>query len=229
MLPLKYAYLFASSLFLIPWLILYITRKDLRLEMKIVSLIIGIAGVLAEGFFYTQDWVKPITITGTKVGLEDFILGFASGGSASVIYKVLFRKINYRIISFKISHWKLSLPLIFIITLTSLLFYQFKIFSFWANCISLFVGLIFMLILRKDLIKEMLCGGFLIMIISLPIYWLTYFLFPLWQQTYWHHNQLSGFYFLYIPIEDIIWWLLAGAFAAIIYDYWFSYSLRKTY
>ena len=76
MIPIKYAYLVGTIVFFIPWLILFLMRKDLRREMLIGSVSIAIVSFLTSLFLFTVDWWHPETITGTRVGIEDLLLGF---------------------------------------------------------------------------------------------------------------------------------------------------------
>lgn len=223
----KFAYLFGASLFSIPWIILFKKRKELRKEMLITSSCLTVIGVLAEWIFYTQDWWKPATITGTLIGIEDVLLGFFSGGIASVIYKEVFHKTIYKNIHLKISHWKIAIPLSIMVFGTAILFTYGQLYSYYANTIALGLGLILISFQRKDLIEEMVGGGLLLTLITLPVYWLTFLIFPLWKYSYWNYENISGLTLLWIPYEDIIWWMFAGAFAAVFYDYIFSLNLRN--
>ncbi len=192
-----------------------------------VSLIVAILGVAAETVWYTKDWVKPTTIIGTKVGIEDFILGFGAGGIAAVAYKELFHKTMYKNVSLHISHWVLALPLLAAGFIAHALFAVFGWFSYWANLIGIGSGLILMSFLRRDLEKEALEGGLFLTFITLPVYWLTFLLFPIAKTDYWINENISGVRFLDIPYEDLVWWFFAGALIAILYDYWNLLSLRN--
>jgi len=52
----QFAYLFGDLLFLIIWLVLFIYRKDLRKEMMYMGVFVGLAGALAEKYWYAVDW-----------------------------------------------------------------------------------------------------------------------------------------------------------------------------
>ena len=41
---------------------------------------------------WTVDWWQPETVTGTRAGIEDAILGFTNGGLGAVLYEVVFKK-----------------------------------------------------------------------------------------------------------------------------------------
>ena len=71
----NHLYLLWSFLFGTIWIIFYFIRKDLRRIMIKISFVFGLAGILSE-LVYIIDWWKPLTITGTSVGVEDFLIGF---------------------------------------------------------------------------------------------------------------------------------------------------------
>ena len=56
-----------------------------------MSLLFGFGGIVSEQT-HTQDWWQPLTLTGTRIGVEDFLIGFAIGGIAAVIYAEAYRK-----------------------------------------------------------------------------------------------------------------------------------------
>lgn len=96
MIPYKYTYFVGTIIFFIPWLILYLWRKDIRKQMLQLSIWVAIGSLITAYFWWTIDWWRPETITGTRIGLEDLLLGFSNGGIAAVIYEEVFRKRLYR-------------------------------------------------------------------------------------------------------------------------------------
>ena len=221
-----FAYLMYSGLYLIPWLILYLIRKDLRKQMIWASMITAIGGLFCERYWYTQDWVTPLTITKTLVGVEDLVLGWGAGGIGAVLYKEIFRKDDYKYIKYHHRQF-LILPIIIGFILADMLFRHFGYFSFYANLLGfgLIVAVIFSI--RRDLIREAIGGGFLLVVVSLPIYWLTFHFFPGWRESYWNMTNISKLYFLKIPYEDIVWWFLVGMILSIVYDYTHGMKVRK--
>ena len=91
MISYQYTYLIGNIFALAIWLFFFFRRKDTRKEMLIISIIFGIMGLLVESV-YIYDWWQPLTITGTAIGLEDFLFGFLFGGVAAVFYEHLFNK-----------------------------------------------------------------------------------------------------------------------------------------
>lgn len=223
----SYTYLLVTSLFIIPWLLLFIHRKDLRKEMFATSIVVAIIGMVAEAIWYTVDWWHPQTITNTKIGIEDFLLGFTTGGIASVLYKEVLHKTIYKTVKLRISHWVLVLPLFLAAAIAHILFAYFDWFSFWANVAGISIGLILMSLLRRDLEKEAITGGLLLTLLTIPLYWIGTFFFPTVYKDFWNFKNVSGFYLLGIPYEDLIWWFFVGALMSILYDYWHLVKLRK--
>jgi len=88
----SYAYLAGSLAMLFIWLILYLLRKDTRREMWALGIYSGIASLIASWLWWTKDWWFPPNIMNTRVGIEDFIIGFSCGGIAAVIYEEVFKK-----------------------------------------------------------------------------------------------------------------------------------------
>ena len=84
MIPLKYTYLIGAVISFVPWLILYMHRKDLRGEMVTMSVLVAAMGLISNYFWWTEDWWRPLTITATRIGIEDIVLGFSTGGIAAV-------------------------------------------------------------------------------------------------------------------------------------------------
>jgi len=226
----QYSYLIGDAVLLIIWFVLFFWRKDVRKEMIIISSLFGIAGIISE-FIYTADWWHPLTITNSLVGIEDFLFGFAVGGIASVIYEEVFKKrIKIRKISKKKEFQEdenfflvgLSLAIIFFVA-----FYFLKINSFYSSIFAFAIPLIYMWLKRKDLIIDSLASGFLLMIISFLAFIIPEFITPGWVQSAWYLENLSGIIILKAPLEDIIWFFLAGAFIGPLYEFWKEGKLVK--
>ena len=91
MMSYQYTYFIGDLILLALWLILFLYRKDTRKEMLVISLVFGFIGPFVE-LVHVLDWWKPLTITGTIIGVEDVLFGFGIGGVASVVYEHLFNK-----------------------------------------------------------------------------------------------------------------------------------------
>ena len=216
----KFVYLIALVPFIIIWIFLFIRRKDLRKEMLVISVLIGIISVLTSYFWWTKDWWRPFNITGTVVGFEDFIIGFASGGIMSVIYNFLFNKSYGKEIKFKPP--SALLLLMFMASLTFLFIFVVGLTSFWSCIITLVFTIIIIDYYRQDLILNSFVSGLSMLSISILFYLVVILISHTWvDKTY--LSGLSGIRIFTIPIEEFIFWFLAGMWVGPLYEY----ALRK--
>jgi|WetSurMetagenome_2_1015567.scaffolds.fasta_scaffold22248_4 hypothetical protein len=219
----QYAYLIGCLILFLVWLALFLFRRDVRREMILISLAFGVAGLFVDPI-YSSDWWFPKTLTNTMPGIEDFIFGFAVAGIASVLYLELFSK-KLRIN--KISSGKKTkenINYVFLMTLVALLFFGsfflLKLNSFWASFPAFLIPTLIIWIKRKDLIKFSIISGLLLPIVSFIFYIIPEMLFPGWISNSWNFEMLSGFTLFSVPIEELIWYFLAGCFIGPLYEYW---------
>ena len=224
MVPLRYVYLLAS-LFLLPlWLFIYKKRRDLREEMIVMSLILGVISVATSYRWWTLDWWRPETITGTRVGIEDFFSGFTFGGIMAVSYELLFRKIDYRPPSKKTYPGALVIALLLSQFMSILIGY---VTTFYASVVSMTIVGICMLYYRKDLLECSLISAISTVLISLPVYWFIMLISPDWINATYLFAHLSNIRFTGIPIEELIFWFMAGFIFGPFHEYWKGIRHRK--
>jgi len=219
MLNFKYAYLIGAIIFLIPWVILFFFRKDYRKEMIFMSLVIGIGSLVTAYLWWTIDWWRPETITNTRVGIEDFLLGFSNGGIAAVLYGAIYKKRLSRLIKKTNDTGAFNICLIFFFIIASL-FWGLNITSFWASTIAMIIVAIYILYTRRDLFLNALVSGILMVIVSLPFYYVFIWLFPGFIHKTWMSQYLSGIIIIGIPLEDLIFYFLFGLTIGPFYEYW---------
>ncbi|MDD2445054.1 MAG: lycopene cyclase domain-containing protein [Candidatus Nanoarchaeia archaeon] len=218
-----YSYLIGDLTLLIVWFILFYFRKNVRKEMLIISLLIGIGGLFAETI-YTIDWWQPLTITGTLIGIEDFLFGFAIGGIGSSIYEVIFKKtVKIKKINQKKRFNQNKNILLFgasIVVLLFITFFLMKLNSFYSSIISLGIPIIYMNVKRKDLILNSILSGFFLMLTSFLAFITVELITPGWINSAWFLENLSGIIILTAPLEDLIWFFLMGMFIGPLYEFW---------
>ena len=216
----QYTYLIWSGVFLLIWLLLYSWRKNIRKEMLVISFLFGFAGILAE-IVYVQDWWKPLTITGTLIGIEDFLIGFFIGGVAAVIYEEVYKKKVLIKKKSKIVNLSFLTLTILFIALFFGSFYILGISSFYSSVIAFGFGIFFILSKRRDLIMDCVISGFLMLTVGILIYFILRFIQPGFIEEFWYlENVWYANLFLGIPIAEYIWFFLAGAFIGPFYEYW---------
>ncbi len=223
MVSFQYTYLIGVMIVLTLWLILFLYRKDTRKEMLIISLFFGVAGSLVETI-HVLDWWRPLTITNTTVGIEDFLFGFGIGGIASVIYEHLFNK-RVKIKKVKeIKEQKRNINFLFLLALLFILFFGgffiFNLNSFEAMLVSFIIPILIIYIKRKDLIKDSLVSGMLVLIASIIGYSILNLITPGFFDEFWLFQNIGRVMVLGIPLEEHIFYFLAGALLGPLYEYW---------
>lgn len=215
----NYFYLTWALIFLGIWAFLFWRRKDVRREMLLVSIVFGFGGLVSEKT-NIQDWWQPLTITGTSIGPEDFIIGFAIGGVAAVIYEEIYKK---RLKKAKIKTSSLFDPGFFFLLSPSLylaFFFLFSLGSFYSMLLTFLICIVWMLFLRRDLLADSLLSGFLMLVIGIGIYFFLFLLYPNYIHEFWYlkpHRYASLLWG--IPIAEYIWYFLAGAYIGPLYAF----------
>ncbi|MBU0907662.1 MAG: hypothetical protein KKE05_05915 [Nanoarchaeota archaeon] len=218
----SFGYLVGSLALILVWIIIFFWRKDVRKEMILISLIFGALGPFLSPIFLS-DWWRPPTITGTPVGVEDFLFGFAVGGIGSVIYMEIFHKKLRLKKPTKKKEKKRNIRFGLLFGLGALAFfilYLLGLHSFPASIIAATLAITIIWIQRPDLILDSLISGILLTLVSLIFYILPEFLFPGWINYTWNFNSLTGITFLKAPIEDLVWFFFSGMLVGPTYEYW---------
>src|SRR3989338_6234392 len=204
----RYAYFIATLPALAIWLYFYVKREDLRREMLVISALIGLLSIVTSYYWWTVDWWRPLTITGTKVGIEDFISGFTSGGIMATIYEVVFKRGLYK----RKLHHHVSgaLTILFLLSqTTTLLFYETGLTSFWSATTAMLLTASVVIFIRKDLVMSSFLSAILMMLVSIPPYLMILLVSPQWiDSTY--LPEISGIRIIGIPIEELVFWFLSG-------------------
>ncbi len=214
----RYSYLLMTIIFLLVWVLIYLKRRDLRYGLLFVSPIVGALSVAAAYFFWTVDWWRPPTFTYTRVGLEDFLLGFTNGGLAVSIYGFISGRRLLR--TFK-KHNSVGLLLLILFgVLMSVLFWGFHITSFWSCTISLLLLGLVLIILKPSLFFSSLVNSVLMIIIVLPFYFTVNILFPNAVANIYQFKTLSNILIIGIPIEELIFYALFGFVTPAYFRYW---------
>ena len=212
-------YLIGVLIFGLIWLTLFIIRPDLRRAMLVMGLILGALGVISGWLWFTHDWWHPLTITNTRIGFEDFLLGFTNGGIAIAIYETIFRR---HLIRRPGRTHTLGFIILWTICLGTIgaCFWVFGLTSFWSFLIAALIIAISEILLRPDLFFQAVINGLLMMIITLPFYYTMMTIMPNWVDRTYHLDHLTRILIAGIPLEEFVFYFFIGFTIAPGYEYW---------
>ncbi len=222
-----YTYLLGSIIVLALWIGLFIHRKDVRKEMLFVSLFVAFSGLALEGLLWTKDWRQPETITGTIIGIEDFIYGFAIAGIAAVIYEELFKRKLYKRKKGKHDNKDIAISLTLMIATFSISFFALKIHSFYSTELALSIATAYILAKRPDLTIDSIATGTILTIIGLLGFLILNAFSPGFVNNWYFLDKLSGILILGYPVEDLAWYFSSGMLLGPIYEVWQNARLVK--
>ncbi len=210
-----YAYLTGAILIFPVWLILFFVRKAERRSIVFVGLYIMLLAIPLEFIWFLKDYWNPLKyIPITTFLYQESIFAFLIGGIASVIYIIPKNpNDNTKFINF-------ILPIAILVF--SMLFFTniLKINSIYSCDIGFGITALMILYVKPEFIIKSLVSGFLMMVISILGYEILLIIYPNLINDWWLLKNISGIFFLGIPIEEIIWFSLIGLSFRPIYNFW---------
>jgi hypothetical protein len=217
----KYAYLLLGILLVSVFFVGCVLRPDLRRVSVKVGLMGGIAGLLAE-FFYFRDYWRPPSLMGVaKISIEDFLFGFAITAASVMIYplitKTVFKKGDY-------NNYKKLYGIFFLIGLSAMIIFNVisGINSIFVSSFMFLIFSTFILVKRNDLIPVAVKSTLVVIGIIIAIYILIFnILAPDFWDKYWLlADTWWGITFLgNIPATEIFWYFSWILFASISYPF----------
>jgi hypothetical protein len=219
LIPYKFTYLVISVALMIPWVVFFIQKKRPRKEMLTISSLAAVISIATSYLFWTKDWWRPETITGTIVGIEDVILGFAVGGIVTVAYERVFEK---RYTKYKGStYYSGIVPYVAgTLALLALLFWATPLTSFYSVVIAILASSVCIFYKRRDLIKNGIFSAFFMTGLFLPYYYAIMIISPGWIERTYLFDTLSGIMITGIPLEELVFWFLFGLWWGPYYEFW---------
>lgn len=221
----QYAYLVGNLAILFPiWLSFFLRRKDLRVDILIISFILGICGPISE-LWYLQDYWNPQTFIGTRIGIEDFLFGFFIGGIASVIYLELFNK-HIKKYKDKNHNWRFLFSFIAIsLFIFNVLFYVLAVNSIYASIAVFLLTAVLMYYFRRDLFIDGLMSGIFLALTIFIAYLIFLYIFPQAIQKWWFLHNISGILIIGIPLEELFWAFSLGLVVGPAYEFFMGFRI----
>jgi hypothetical protein len=218
------AYLFENIIGAIPWILLFILRKNLRKEMIIMSLIAAPFAML--DLFFVPNYWKPITLYGLPIGIEGLIFSFEIGGIAAVIYSEITKQIPVKINGY---HKHASLALVFVLAAIIFLALVNHIAStMLALYAALIAGTAITLFMRKDLLKSAIEGALAFGLIYFIMFTIELTFFPN-VKSWFTLNGLPKIYIFNVPVWEILFAVTFAAYWGNLYEIIFGYKYKKSF
>jgi len=219
----QYIWLHWSSVFLIPWAILYGLFPAHRREMWWTSVFTAPFG-LTEPLFVPEYWNPPSLFDlaqRTGFDIESLIFCFAIGGVGSILYNIFTRRRLRKMGEAARHHHRhrfhvlaLGAP---VVVFPALYFLPWN--PIYPGIVAMFVGAIATLYCRPDLKLKTLIGGALFvayyLLFMLGLKWTA----PGYIEAVWNLGNLSGMVLYGIPLEELLFGFTFGMFWAGIYEH----------
>lgn len=221
----QYTFLLGSLMTLALYGVIYYRRADLQDQMEKFGVFVGLWSIGSSYFLWTQDWWQPMTVTGTIVGVEDFIFGFAIGGILIAGYEFFFQK-KLKESSKYSDGWERTRMILTLFLSSFFITYTLLGFPSWLSwSISSILGAILIAYYREDLVKVSLGTGTIALAYSIVGYQVLLLYNPNFVQQTYLLDQLSGILFLGVPIEEYIWFFTSGCLVGPYYELYNEFEI----
>lgn len=175
------------------------------------SLMGGLAGFIAEYWYFKDYWQPPALFDNAFISLEDFLFGFSITGVASTVYSFVFPVAEMQMECKR----KRQFGIMFLVGVLIMF-----LFNTWLGFNSIIVSTVtfmlfsgIMVYFRRDLMRRCLMSGLFSLIIIIPVYSLIFNLInPYYWQRYWLLADTSyGLTVLgNIPVTELVWYFTWG-------------------
>lgn len=231
MIPFQYVWFTWASVFLVPWVLLYLWNPRLRQTMWQVSLATAPFG-LTEPLFVPEYWNPPTLFDlaqRTGFDLESLIFCFGIGGVGSVLYLVCTRNIDMAVCDaarqspLHRHHYKaLATPVV-----VFLLLYFLPWNPIYPAIFAMLIGALATMACRPDLKTKTWIGGALFL-----AYYTVFFLAlklsaPGYVLQVWNFRDITGYLFLGIPIEELLFAFTFGMYWSGIYEHFMWQRIKR--
>lgn len=215
-----YTYLLISLLLFVPWLTIYSYGKGLRKKMLKVSIMGGLAGFIAEYWYFKDYWHPPTLMGQSIISIEDFLFGFTIMGIAVSVYEFVFSIKKQSVYKNR----RKLFGRMFLVGVLSLMLFNIVlgINSIIVSCAVFAAFTIFILFLRPDLLLQAVTSGVLTVAIVLPVYALLFNVInPAYWDSYWFlaRTKLGVTVLGNIPVTELSWYFTLGSFAGAAHSF----------
>jgi hypothetical protein len=218
-----YVWLFWSSAFLLPWLLLFASNPRFRAVMWRTSCWTALLGI-TEPIYVPEYWNPPSLFElaqRTGFDIESFIFSFAMGGVGAVLYNFFTRQDLVPINAVERLHPRhkfhraaLYAPYVLFVPL-----YFLPWNVIYPSILCLVIGAVAAVLCRPDLKYKTFVGGFLFLgFYAIYMLGLTWFA-PGYIEQVWNLPELSGVLVYGIPLEELLFGFGFGLYWTGVYEH----------
>lgn len=219
----QYIWLFWSSAFLIPWVLVYLVFPAHRREMLWASLFTMPFG-LTEPLFVPEYWLPSSLFdlaVNTGFDVESLIFCFGIGGIGAVFYNVIAGHVPHKIPPierFKPLHRHhrkaLAAPFVAFVPL-----YLLPLNVIYPAILAMVIGTVATMLCRPDLIRKSWVGGVLFLIYYAVFLAGLEISAPGYIERVWNLDALSGISLGSMPIEELLFAVFFGMYWSGVYEH----------
>jgi len=215
----RFTYLFLGLAILLPVIVCFILRYDLRNKILKFGGIGGVTGIISEAFYFRDYW-RPINMFGVAtLSLEDFLFGFAITSLSFAAYATIFQK-TFKNPSPRRGRLYLSF---FVLGLVAMVIFNVGIgFNsiFVSSCIFIILSSI-ILYTRRDLLKPAFYSVVFVISYVLVIYVILFsWIDPMFWDKYWRlAGTMWDIRLVGAPLTELLWYASWIIFASISYAF----------
>lgn len=191
-------------------------------------LLVGFVAVTIAVFvshLFLRDYWQPeyafLVRVGNKViGLSELMYAFFGAGIASSVYEEVYGKRfakrsmgKYRGLYFLIPFIVAGIFIMFALNL------YLGVNSMYAAFVAMLIPLVVLVKLRKDVFLDSIYSGAIFGIITAFVYLILFIIFPGEMHKWWRLDRVSGILVFGLPIEELLWAVIAGASAGPFYEF----------
>lgn len=214
------------------WLIIYLARPRVRVEMFWVSLFTMPLG-LTEPLFVPEYWSPPSLFdlaARTGFDIEALIFCFAVGGIGSVLYESAVRVEHVKMGDMEMHHRQhrhhrlaLTSPIIVFIPLEILT----DVNPIYSASLAMFVGGVAAIRCRPDLKKKIWVGGVMFLLLYFAFFFSFDRVYPGLVQEVWNLEAISGILILGVPLEELMFAYTFGMMWSSVYEHALWYRVKE--
>lgn len=218
----RYNFLILCVLFAVPPLCIYGLRPDLRRPMA-VTVLFALPFGLTESWFYPEYWQPRFLFNladHVGFGIEDFLFVAALGAFTATVYPCVAKK-KFVAIATHTTRARLWRPaLVFASALVLVLGLRMAgVPTIYAACVTMIGVTAVMLVVRRDLMRVCLGGGFWTLLVYAVLCQVFQWLLPGVFDLAWNTELLTNRHLLGIPLEELMYGFSAGFSGAAVYPF----------